>query len=95
MPEKSWTFLSNHGHILIFLSLNPEATLREIAENIGITERRAQGIVSDLEDSGYLKVKKVGRGKAYSIKRSEKFRHPLEAGHSIGELLDIFGVSER
>jgi len=90
MAEKNWTFLSNHGHVLVHLSRNPEALIREIAESVGITERSAQAILADLQDAGYVKVIKQGRRNSYKINSNRKFRHPSEATESIGSLLGIF-----
>ena len=44
---RQWTFLSNHGHVLICLARDPEARLRDVAQGVGITERAVQKIVSD------------------------------------------------
>ena len=67
MSEKNWTFLSNHGHVLVHLSRNPEALIREIAETVGITERSAQAILADLQEAGYVRVTKNGRRNSYKI----------------------------
>ena len=89
-PDKQWTFLSNHGHVLVYLAHDPSARVRDIAAAIGITERSAQGILADLEASGYLTKKKVGRRNEYTIKLDKKFRHPSESHKSIRLLLEIF-----
>ena len=86
----SWTFLSNHGHILIFLSRNPDARMRDIASSVGITERSAQGIISELEEAGYITVARIGRRNSYKVNSSRKFRHPQESDQSISALLKIF-----
>lgn len=88
--DKNWTFLSNHGHVLIFLAQDPTARVRDIAQKVGITERSAQIILADLEASGYLAKKKVGRRNEYTIKTDKKFRHPSESHKSIKSLLEIF-----
>ena len=88
--EKAWTFLSNHGHVLVHLARHPEALIREVAESVGITERSAQAIVADLQEAGYLRVIKEGRRNSYKVNTSRKFRHPSEATESIGSLLSIF-----
>ena len=88
--DKQWTFLSNHGHVLVYLAHDPSARVRDIAAAIGITERSAQGILADLEASGYLTKKKVGRRNEYTIKLDKKFRHPSESHKSIRLLLEIF-----
>ncbi len=88
--QKQWTFLSNHGHVLIFLAHDPAARVRDIAAAVGITERSAQIILADLEATGYLTKKRVGRRNEYTIKLEKKFRHPSESHKSIRLLLDIF-----
>ena len=89
-PDKNWTFLSNHGHVLVHLSRKPDALIREVADSVGITERSAQAILADLQEAGYLKVIKKGRRNEYKINTNRKFRHPSEATESIGALIDIF-----
>ena len=88
--QRAWTFLSNHAHVLILISRDPEVRLRDIAAAVGITERAATGIINDLEASGYLTRIKDGRRNRYTVHRNRRFRHPQEAGHSIDELLRIF-----
>ena len=87
---RTWTFLSNHGHILILLSQEPEARLRDIAESVGVTERAATAIINDLEEAGYLTRSREGRRNRYTVHKNKKFRHHIESGHSIDELLAIF-----
>ena len=87
---KAWTFLSNHGHVLIQLSRNPEARIREIAQEVGITERSAQSILADLADAGYVHVERIGRRNHYTVNTAQTFRHPSEADTSISALLEIF-----
>jgi DNA-binding IclR family transcriptional regulator len=90
MAKANWTFLSNHGHVLIYISREPDARVSDIAKNVGITERRTQGIIADLEAAGYLEVVRVGRRNAYAIKKNLRFRHPAESHRSIGSLIKIF-----
>lgn len=90
ISENSWTFLSNHGHVLVHLSRNPESRVKEIAEAVGITERRAQTILADLEESGYVVIERTGRRNSYTLNVKKKFRHPAEANKPISELLSIF-----
>lgn len=87
----SWTLLTNHGHVMVFLARNPEARLRDLATEVGITERAAQRIVNDLVDEGYLLKEKVGRRNRYRLDRSAPMRHPIERDHSVGELLSSLG----
>lgn len=82
-----WTFLTNHGHAIVMLARDPEARIRDLAQGIGITERAAQRIVSDLVAAGYLTRERVGRRNKYSIDPSVPLRHPLEQDHGVGDLL--------
>ncbi len=88
--RKAWTFLTNHAHVLICLHRNPQLRIRDIAVEVGITERAVQAILVDLEESGYVSKVKVGRRNEYHIDSELAFRHPSEAMRSIGELLRIF-----
>ncbi|HNE89699.1 MAG TPA: helix-turn-helix domain-containing protein [Actinomycetota bacterium] len=88
--RRKWTFLTNHGHVLVYVHRNPDARVRDIATAVGITERAAQTILSDLEGAGYLRKTKVGRRNTYSVNTKGAFRHPEEAGHRIGDLLNLF-----
>jgi len=86
----SWTFLTNHGHVLLAIADDPETRLRDIAARVGITERAAQLIVSDLEAGGYLTKEKVGRRNRYTVVRGRAFRHPAESGRGVDDLIGIF-----
>ena len=86
-PARQWTFLTNHGHVLLCLARGEELTARELGMRIGITERAVQVILSDLTDSGYLTKKKEGRRNLYSVNRRGRLRHPLEAHHTVGDLI--------
>lgn len=88
--KKSWTFLSNHGHVMVQISQNSELKVKEIAEIVGITERSTQSILADLEEAGYIEVTRAGRRNNYRINRNLKLRHPSEANKSIGLLLKVF-----
>ena len=82
-----WNFLTNYGHAVIFLSRHPDARLRDLAEAVGITERAAQRIVSELVDAGYLVRERVGRRNNYKVVPGTNLRHPLERDHEVGELV--------
>jgi hypothetical protein len=84
-----WTFFSNHGHVLVCLSRNREARLRDVAAMVGITERAVQKIVRDLQDEGYLTVTKQGRCNRYRINRRKALRHDLESHVTVGKLLTL------
>ncbi|WP_344983961.1 winged helix-turn-helix domain-containing protein [Deinococcus rubellus] len=87
--EPSWTFLSNHSRVLLCLSRRPDATLRQVAADVGITERAVQRIVRDLEDAGILIRQRVGRRNTYKIEANRPLRHPLDAHQNVRALLDL------
>jgi predicted ArsR family transcriptional regulator len=87
---RNWTFLTNHGHVLLAIARNPTARLRDVAEEVGVTERAAQAIVADLEAGGYLRRTRVGRRNEYTVNPSGHFRHPAEADQQVGALLALF-----
>lgn len=83
-----WTFLTNHGHVLIAIARAPHNTLRQIAAEVGITERATQKIVADLDVAGYLTRVRIGRRNDYTV-NAGPFRHRLSAGHDVDELLAL------
>jgi len=84
---QTWTFLTNHAHVLIVITEDPDVRVRDIAEQVGITERAAQTILADLEGAGYLERHRVGRRNRYSVHSKRPLRHPMEAGRRFDELL--------
>ena len=89
-PEtKSWHFLTSHAQVLLCLQRSATARLRDIAGTVGITERAAQRIVSDLVDAGYVTRQREGRRNRYALNRNVPMRHPSQVDHEIGELLDL------
>jgi len=83
--------LTNYTHVLVVLARAPTARIRDIAEEVGITQRAVQRILAELVSDGVLRVTKRGRRNAYRIIRKKRLRHHLEAGRTIGELLDFIG----
>ncbi|MFG1694765.1 helix-turn-helix transcriptional regulator [Nonomuraea sp. NPDC049309] len=86
----SWTFLTNHARVLVEIARNPRARVRDIAAGIGITERAVQGIVSDLQQAGYVTIDRVGRRNEYSLNLDARFRYPTEADLPVRLLIDMF-----
>lgn len=85
----TWTFFSNHAHVLVSLSSSEDKVLKEVAFEVGITERAVQKIVAELEAAGIVIRSRVGRCNRYRIKRSAKLRHRLESHRTVGDLLDF------
>jgi len=87
VSDSHWTFFSNYAHVLVCLAETPEATLREIAERVGITERSAMRLITNLDEAGILRRVKQGRRNTYLIDTSAHLRHPIEEHCTVGELL--------
>lgn len=86
---KTWTFFTNHAHVLFCIAAEPGLRIREMAERVGITERAAQRIVAELEEAGYVRAKREGRRKSYRVNRRAHLRHAIEGHCRVGDLLDV------
>jgi DNA-binding MarR family transcriptional regulator len=86
---KPWTFVTSHTQVLLCISEDHEARLRDVADKVGITERAAQRILADLVESGYVTRTRVGRRNQYTINPSAQMRHELQRGLAIGSLLAL------
>jgi predicted transcriptional regulator len=93
-PSRTWTFVTNHTQVLLRIAQEPDVRLRDVAAHVGITERAAQRIVADLVDAGYLKRRRIGRRNQYLIDNDHAMRHPAQAGHEIGALLELLKLDE-
>ena len=83
-----WTFMSNYAHVLVCVARNPDITLREIAERVGVTERAAYRLVAELEGAGVITRYREGRRNHYEVETATSLRHPLEADKTVGDLLE-------
>ena len=84
-----WRLLSNHGSVLVFLARQPHARLRDIADGVGITERSAHRIVSELCEDGYLVRRRNGSRNHYEVRPDVPIHDPLLGDHWIGEVLAV------
>ncbi len=84
-----WTFLSNHGRVLLCLARDPTIRLRDIGEQVGITERAAHRIVSELTDAGYVTRERRGRRNHYAVRHDLPVPDELARNRRIGDLLDL------
>ena len=87
--EPDWTFLSNHAHVLLCISRDPDTRLRDIAVDVGITERAVQRIVVELEEAGVLQRERRGRRNHYHLKPDVPLRHPLESHRTVKDLIEL------
>jgi len=90
-----WDFLTNHAHVLLCVSQDSGIRLRDIAAAIGITERTAHKVLSELVEEGYVLRERHGRRNHYKVKPELPLRHPLVREREVGELLDALGRPER
>jgi DNA-binding MarR family transcriptional regulator len=84
-----WSFLTNHARVLVCIAHDPGVRLRDIAERVGVTERTAYGIVSDLADAGYIVKEREGRRNRYEVQPHQPLREATARETSIGEVLDL------
>ena len=87
---REWSLITNHGLVLASISRNSKKTIRQIGDDVGITERTAYGIVVDLEKAGYIKRTKVGTRNIYTINHDMPLVSRLSDA-SVGDMLVLFG----
>jgi DNA-binding Lrp family transcriptional regulator len=83
-----WSFLTNHAYVLSCLARDPGIRLREIAAQVGITERATHRIVSELIEEGYVSRQRNGRRNTYDVSLDAPLRHPVEKDAEVSRLLD-------
>jgi DNA-binding IclR family transcriptional regulator len=87
------TFLTNHLEVLLAVDRDRDVRLRDLAVQVGVTERTAQAIVADLTKAGYLTVSRVGRRNRYEVNAGAPFRDRAQREHTVGRLLDVLAGS--
>lgn len=88
-PRARWTFLSNHSHVLIALAKNPDVRIRDLAQEVGITERAVAQILSDLQAARVLTKRRVGRRNVYLVNANAPLRHAVEAHRTVADILRL------
>ena len=89
----SWTFLTNHARVLVCIAEHPEALLRDLAERLGVTERTAWSVVSDLIEAGYLVKERDGRRNRYTIQKNLPLHDSPSRERTVGEVLDLLAAT--
>ena len=89
----SWSFLTNHAQVLICLAEDPDIRLREVGDAVGITERAAHRIVSDLIAAGYVSRARNGRRNRYTVQHHLPLPDPLARGQKVGDFLEIVAAN--
>jgi DNA-binding MarR family transcriptional regulator len=90
----TWSFLTNHAHVLLCITREPESRVRDIAEQVGITERAAQRILADLIASGYATRTKLGRRNHYKVNPNGRLRHPILRDLKVGPIIDVLNTTD-
>ena len=85
----TWSFFTNHARVLICITRDPGLRLRDLAAALGITERSAYGIVSDLVEAGYVVKEKDGRRNRYRVQAQLPLPEPVTQERTIGEVLGV------
>ena len=91
----NWTFLTNHARVLLCIAHDPGTRLRDIAASLGITERSAYGIVTDLAGAGYVIKQKDGRRNRYQIQADLPLPEAASQEPAIGEVLAVLAGRRR
>ncbi len=92
MTERSapdWAFLTNHARVLICIAHDPGIRLRDVGEQLGITERAAHRIIAELAAAGYISRQRNGRRNHYTINVHLPLPDAIAREQSIGELLAV------
>lgn len=89
MRAENWSFLTNHARVLLRIAQDPDARLRDIAASLGITERSAYSIVTDLTDAGYVVKSKDGRRNRYQVQAHLPLPDPVGREPAIGDVLAV------
>jgi hypothetical protein len=85
----TWSFLTNHARVLLCIAHDPGVRLRDIAATVGVTERSAHGIVTDLTAGGYVVKRKDGRRNRYQIQAHLPLPEHGSQEPAIGEVLAV------
>jgi DNA-binding IclR family transcriptional regulator len=89
MNMSEWSFLTNHARALLCIAHDPGVRLRDIGATLGITERTAFGIVTDLTDAGYVVKNRDGNRNRYRIQHHLPLRGGVGQERTIGEVLQL------
>ena len=90
----SWTFLTSHARVLLLVAHDPGMRLRDIAASLGITERSAFGIITDLVEAGYVVKEKDGRRNRYNIQAHLPLPEPTSQERTVGEVLALLAGTD-
>jgi DNA-binding MarR family transcriptional regulator len=89
--SKSWTLLSHHAHVLIALDRDPDYTIDQLAQILGVTSRSVVNVLNDLVADGYVSKTKDGRNNHYEINKKAPLRHSTSKGKTVGQMISALG----
>jgi DNA-binding MarR family transcriptional regulator len=87
--SSNWTFLTNHAHVLLCLAKSSSMRIRDLALEVGITERAVQRIIAELIDEGYIERIKEGRRNVYELLVDHPLKHPVESHKKVKDLISL------
>jgi DNA-binding transcriptional ArsR family regulator len=87
--SRSWTFITNHAQVLLYLALDPQARVSELAAAAEITERAAYRILSDLQEGGYVSRTRQGRRTRYALNREMTLGDPVVESQPVERLFAL------
>ncbi len=82
-----WYLVSSHGSVLFYIAVNPDCTIREVAEEMSLTQRTIWGLIGDLRRAGMLNIRREGRRHHYTVNLDAPFKHPILRGLTLREVL--------
>lgn len=90
--QNHWYLVSSHGAVLFYIAAQPECTIRQISDEMALTQRTVWGLIGDLRRAGMLNVRRDGRRHHYTVNLDAPFRHPILKGLTLktvlGELVE-------
>jgi MarR family len=90
----NWSFLTSHARVLLCIARDPGVRLRDIAASVGLTERSAHGIVTDLAKAGYVIKRKDGRRNRYQVQAHLPLPEPTSRERTVGEVLALLAGAD-
>jgi MarR family len=94
LVRANWGFLTSHARVLMCIAHDPGVRLRDIAAGLGITERSAYGIVTELAEAGYVVKQKDGRRNRYQIQAHLPLPEPASRERTVGEILALLAGTD-
>lgn len=85
--ENHWYLVSSHGAVLFYIAVHPGCTIKQIAEDMSLTQRTVWGLIGDLRRAEMLDVERRGRRHHYTVNLDADFRHPIIKGFTLRTVL--------